>query len=173
MNQMVKIIQNCLLSFTNKANIEGKIGHHYNSYWKESIKYFLSNKGKEQGFEVHSRQENGDDWVPDICWFELQDGVIKSLPLIVMCEWRPSPHIEQRFYSLIGARVHLRVAILDATFPNAPAGHAKSWAQQKVSELKHLVSAFDGSQPDDSYLFCVWCRDEGGGEWHFDLPQSE
>ena len=172
MREIAQVIKELLRSFTDNAVPHGKLGHRYNTYWTEEIIYALSNEGKERGFEVHSRINTCEDWVPDLCWLDIANGTIRSIPLIVMCEWRSSPHIEQRFYTLVGARPHLRVAILDATFPKSPAGHAKLWAQQKVSDLKSLASAFDNSQPTDTYLFCIWCRDEDTNEWYFEFGPS-
>ena len=57
--------------------------------------------------------------------------------------------------------------IFDATFPWAPEGGAKDWAEAKITELMRRSRTFKNSQLNDQYLFCVWCRDEVSADWHF------
>ena len=160
-------IRDALSEFTETAVSEGKIGLRYDQFWTDEILKRLSNEGKKQRFEVHVRREFDEYRMPDLVWFRMEEGVIQSIPLLVVVEWRPSPWIEMRFATLANVRAHLRVCILDATFPDAEAGYSQAWAEDKISELRHRASKFDQSEEEDRYLFCIWCRDAGGGEWLF------
>ena len=160
-------IRDGLTEFGEIAVAEGKIGLRYDQLWTEEILKRLSNEGKKRRFEVHIRKEFDEYRMPDLVWFGMEDGVIRAIPLLVMVEWRPSPWIEMRFATLANVRAHLRVCILDATFPDMEAGYAKAWAEDKISELCDRASKFDKSEEADRYLFCIWCRDVGDGEWLF------
>ena len=91
----------------------------------------------------------------------------------------PDPNLRASINGQFGrapdARVtlaHLRVCILDATFPNKEPGYAEEWAQDKVAQLHYRALVFDKSEESDTYLFCVWCRDKGEGKWHFELKTA-
>ena len=166
-------IRDTLREFGDMAVSQGKIGLRYDQFWTDEILRRLSNEGKKQRFEVHVRREFEEYRMPDLVWFKIEDGIIVSIPLLVVVEWRPSPWIESRFSTLANVRAQLRVMILDATFPQSEAGYSKKWAEEKVSELRHRASRFDGSEDGDRYLFCVWCRDMGEGEWvFFSVPEE-
>lgn len=167
MDQMIDAIKRILKHFTDDAVAHGKLGLRYNQYWTEEIIYRLDNEGKRHGFEVFIRS-GSEEWVPDLCWTETEGGFLKSIPLIVICEWRSSPVIERRFCTLLGARADLRVVLLDATFPESPAGYSKTWAKEKIPQLMEQVKQFDKTVPTDTYLFCIWCRDAGESDWYFD-----
>ena len=173
MVSMEQSIRHALSEFTEAAVSEGKIGLRYDQLWTDEILRRLSNEGKKQRFEVHMCREFDEYRMPDLVWFRMEDGVIRGIPLLVVVEWRPSPWIESRFSTLANVRAHLRVCILDATFPDAEAGYSKAWAEDKISELCDRASKFDKSEEADRYLFCIWCRDVGDGEWLFaSVPES-
>ena len=167
MKPIQESIMESLSEFSNYAISQCKTGPQYNRYWKDHILYLFENEAKRRFFEV-SNHGNGEAWGPDQCWIDMQNGIMRGVPLVMMCEWRSSPHIEERFCTVIVARCSLRVIVFDATFPQSPEGHSKRWAEEMIAGLKKAAEAFEFSEPDDSYLFAVWCRDEGGGAWHFD-----
>ena len=154
-----------LRDFSAEAINEGHIDD--SNYWTKEITCRISCKGKSRGFETYSKYHGG-EWCYDLCWVERYDGLTKSLPIALECEWNRSPEIEDDFEKLLWSRAQLRVMIFDATYKSALAGEAKRRAQVKIEELRNRVEFFSGTQAGDAYLFCVWCHDKGGCEFHFE-----
>ena len=174
MKPIQESLMDSLSEFSRNATAQGKVGFQYNKYWKEQIVYLFANEGKKRLFQVYNHP-NAEEWGPDQCWTEMQDGQMRNIPLVMMCEWRPAPHLYERFCTVMAARTSLRVIICDATFPEDEAGGARYWAEQVTAGLKAYALNFNLTEPTDSYLFCVWCRDkgnEGKGEWYFDMVES-
>ena len=161
-------IKKCLEDFTQEAVERKQIGLQYNKYWTDEILYSLANEGKQRGLEVFARKNFEEVRMPDLVWYNPKEGMLRSIPLFLMVEWRPSPFIEMRFEVLTNVKTHLRVCVLDSTFPQAAAGFAQEWAQNKIAELYDRALCFDMTEETDRYLFCVWCRDQNPGEWLFE-----
>ena len=173
----MKSIQNSIMDWlkhiSDIAVAQKKIGSRYDNYWTDDILYWLAREGKARNLEVYSKLQ-GRKCGLDLCWIEKEDGILAKMPMALMCEWRPSPEIEYSFDRLIWTRAELRVMVLDATYPKDSAGTSVDWAKKQVQYLLSLSQRFGASQANDAYLFCVWCRDQGGSNWYFEsVPSPE
>ncbi|NIM97810.1 MAG: hypothetical protein GTO24_06945, partial [candidate division Zixibacteria bacterium] len=71
-------------------------------------------------------------------------------------EWAPGD-INDDFQKMLLARTHHRVMIFDR----------KTWDEGKriITDLVAQVKAFNGTQPNDRYLFVVWCSQSANFEY--------
>ena len=168
MKPLDNVIVDLLKEFSDSAVDRGKVGLEYRQYWKQRIVAILENAGKQRNFEVYSSVGTEGNWGIDVAWVKSDQGIMVHTPLLAMIDWRGTPHVDVRFRTLIGARARLRVCIMSAVFPGEPGGYAKSWAQQRIEGLQRQASCYENWEHTDKYLFCVWCRDLGGHEWHIE-----
>ena len=163
MEDIQQSITTWLSSISDNATEKDKIGSRYDTWWLEEIRYWLIRDGKMRNLEVVSRLHKG----LDICWIKKTNGIMERKPIALVCDWRSSPHLENRFDSLVWTRADLRVMVFDATYPKQERGASLTWAKERIDYLMNRARQFNQSEPSDEYLFCVWCRDKEDASWHF------
>lgn len=154
------------------ADARDDIDYHYR-YWTSGVIRRIGYIGEEERFEVHSTFHYKER-LYDLCWVEKEEGLTKSLPLALECEWDHSGNvnryrheIEYDFEKLLWSCAALRVMVFEAWYPNTPANTAKHKAKEEIDNLIRRIEAFTSSQSEANYLFCVHCTHKEGNEFFF------
>ena len=136
--------------------------------WTKKITHLLYDKGIKCNFEAYSKYpDHGGEWVFDLCWVERCNGITKSLPLAMECEWNSWQEVKDDFEKLLWSRAELCVMIFESRDRRRNAGFAKEKANERIDNLIGCIKAFSAPEPDTNYLFCVWCDDKGNDKGEF------
>ncbi len=154
------------------ADARADIDYHYR-YWTSGVIRRIGYIGEEKRFEVHSTFHYKER-LYDLCWVEKDEGLTKSLPLALECEWdhsgnisRYRSEIEYDFEKLLWSCAALRVMIFECWYPNDPADTVKQKAKEEIENLIRRIEAFISAQSAANYLFCVGCTYKEGNEFIF------
>ena len=116
--------------------------------WTTEIMAALGRLGRAKGYDVGTSSWSLDDghcrgeWLYDLTWVVMRDGVLADVPLVLECEW--SDKIDPDFQKLLLARAARRVMIFQQPSPAA--------VEEVLSRLHVQIGAFGRTQPADRYL---------------------
>ncbi|MGH7949076.1 MAG: hypothetical protein ACREQF_07630 [Candidatus Binataceae bacterium] len=122
----------------------------------DSVKKTFCDLGRELGFQVAAAGYRGADqgeWLYDMVWYVLEDGLMVRQALVLESEWKhgvpvgQSVEVDDDFQKLVQARADVRVWI--STSPNP------QMARQHITNCKTQVAKFSGTVPGDTYLFII------------------
>jgi hypothetical protein len=120
--------------------------------WTIEIMTALGRLGRTKGYDVCTSSWRLDDghcwgeWLYDLTWVVMRDGVLAAVPLVLECEWSLNREagIDPDFQKLLLARAARRVMIFQQ--PSRPA------VEEVVSRLHVQIGAFGRTQSADRYL---------------------
>lgn len=124
--------------------------------WTSKIIDRLSHLAKQFSF-------NAEWWLYDLCWSQMTrnesaSGYLVRLPLVVECEWTPSPEMDGDFQKLVQARAEHRLWVFRADTAEDVASYFTACREQ--------IAQFKGSLVGDRYLFAG--IDRTSKEFRFD-----
>ena len=172
-------IQNTLTEFValpatqqKLVDARAEIEYHYR-YWTSGVIRRIGYIGEEERFEVYSTFHYKER-LYDLCWVEKDEGLTKSLPLALECEWdhydnqkKYRSEIEYDFEKLLWSCALLRVMIFERWLPETDVDTAQCKAEEEIDNLIRRIEAFSSSQSEANYLFCVHCTYKEGNEFFF------
>lgn len=95
------------------------------SIWTNAFKEVLISIGKETKFKVCTTLRNKNDqridwgeWLFDLCWSKVENGIFKGLKLICECEWNmDNDDLLDDFYKLIVGKADIKLMIVQYNQP--------------------------------------------------------
>ena len=141
--EMIESIKGILKDFSEEAIRTNQLS---DSYWTQEITDRLHAEGIRRQFEAYAPGARyGHQWVFDLCWVKRYNDRTVSLPLAVEIEWNNWQEVMDDFEKLLWSKAQLRCLIF----------YAEAQREEYIKELKNRIKAFEGTQPEDTYLFCV------------------
>ena len=120
--------------------------------WTKAIKEGLRDIGHRLKYKIGANGIEGCDdkeWLFDLTWWETEDPLIKSLPLILESEWSPDPVMDPDFQKLIIGKATHKVWI----FTNKTPEDIESDFERYIKQIE----IFKGTSIEDRFLLAGLC----------------
>lgn len=125
--------------------------------WTSEIKARVGAVGASMGLTPYSSTHGSDgthsEWLFDLALLQMREGWIKHCALALESEWGQFQAVSDDFQKLILARSDHRLIVFEAS--------SNQDAAEIVERLIDEVDAFEGSSPEDRYMFAAWITGHG------------
>lgn len=127
--------------------------------WTRAIKESIGELGFRSGYEVCASGVDGrfsGEWLYDLIWYKIRDGLLESVPLVLESEWAISyDKIKYDFEKLLTSNAAIKIMVFHPT--------RKEDCQQLIAKLRNSIKCYaHHSAPCVFLLACYRYTEEKG-----------